>query len=156
MTDKAAPVPGIASPSADGVSAQTRTMLWILLIVYIFNFLDRQIVNILAEPIKADLGLSDTQLGLLAAPAFAVFYALLGIPIARYADKAGAPRVRLAALALAIRSALTAVCALAQNFVPLLLARIAVRAGAAACTPPPHSLTTYSMPQDQSSPETAL
>src|SRR3546814_19470504 len=66
MTDKAAPTPGIASPSADGVSAQTRTMLWILLIVYIFNFLDRQIVNILAEPIKADHGLSDTQLGLLA------------------------------------------------------------------------------------------
>src|SRR3546814_1881456 len=87
MTDKAAPVPGIASPSADGVSAQTRTMLWILLIVYIFNFLDRQIVNILAEPIKADLGLSDTQLGLLAGPAFAVFYALLGIPIARRSEE---------------------------------------------------------------------
>src|SRR3546814_5214152 len=104
MTDKAAPTPGIASPSADGVSAQTRTMLWILLIVYIFNFLDRQIVNILAEPIKADLGLSDTQLGLLAGPAFAVFYALLGIPIARYADKEGTNRVRLIALALAIRS----------------------------------------------------
>ena len=94
MTDKAASSQGIASPAA-GVSAETRTMLWILLIVYIFNFLDRQIVNILAEPIKADLGLSDTQLGLLAGPAFAVFYALLGIPIARYADKDGTNRVRL-------------------------------------------------------------
>src|SRR3546814_9890226 len=71
----------------DATAAQARTMLWILLIVYIFNFLDRQIVNILAEPIKADLKLSDTQLGLLAGPAFAVFYALLGIPIARSADK---------------------------------------------------------------------
>src|SRR3546814_10264247 len=102
-------------------------MLWILLIVYIINFLDRQIVNILAEPIKADLGLSDTQLGLLAGPAFAVFYALLGIPIARYADKEGTNRVRLIALALAIWSAMTAVCGLAQNFVQLLFARIGVR-----------------------------
>ena len=60
-----------------------RLVLWMLLIVYIFNFLDRQILNILAEPIKAELGLSDTQLGLLAGPAFAVFYAVMGIPIAR-------------------------------------------------------------------------
>src|SRR3546814_5974786 len=115
----------------DATAAQARTMLWILLIVYIFNFLDRQIVNILAEPIKADLKLSDTQLGLLAGPAFAVFYALLGIPIARYADKEGANRVRLVALALAIWSAMTAVCGLAQNFVQLLLARIGVGVGEA-------------------------
>src|SRR3990167_11489725 len=93
--------------------------LWILLIVYIFNFLDRQIVNILAEPIKGELGLSDTQLGLLAGPAFAVFYALLGIPIARYADKDGTNRVRLIALALAIWSGMTPGCGLAQNFVLL-------------------------------------
>ena len=89
--------------------------LVILLAVYTLNFLDRQIVNILAEPIKADLGLSDTQLGLLAGPAFAVFYALLGIPIARYADKDGTNRVRLIAISLAIWSAMTAVCGLAQN-----------------------------------------
>jgi MFS family permease len=152
MTDKAAPTPGIASPSADGVSAQTRTMLWILLIVYIFNFLDRQIVNILAEPIKADLGLSDTQLGLLAGPAFAVFYALLGIPIARYADKEGTNRVRLIALALAIWSAMTAVCGLAQNFVQLLFARIGVGVGEAGCTPSAHSLIADSVtPEKRSS-----
>ena len=152
MTDKAAPTPGIASPSADGVSAQTRTMLWILLIVYIFNFLDRQIVNILAEPIKADLGLSDTQLGLLAGPAFAVFYALLGIPIARYADKDGTNRVRLIALALTIWSAMTAVCGLAQNFVQLLFARIGVGVGEAGCTPAAHSLISDSVaPEKRSS-----
>ncbi len=152
MTDKAAPTPGIASPSADGVSAQTRTMLWILLIVYIFNFLDRQIVNILAEPIKADLGLSDTQLGLLAGPAFAVFYALLGIPIARYADKDGTNRVRLIALALTIWSAMTAVCGLAQNFVQLLFARIGVGVGEAGCTPSAHSLIADSVtPEKRSS-----
>src|SRR3546814_8796704 len=82
----------------------------------------------------------DTQLGLLAGPAFAVFYALLGIPIARYADKEGANRVRLVALALAIWSAMTAVCGLAQNFVQLLLARIGVGVGEAGCTPAAHSL----------------
>src|SRR3546814_8344503 len=117
-------------------------MLWILLIVYIFNFLDRQIVKILAEPIKADLGLSDTQLGLLAGPAFAVFYALLGVPIARHADRDGSNRVRLIALALAIWSAMTAVCGLAQNFVQLLFARIGVGVGEAGCTPAAHSLIT--------------
>jgi MFS family permease len=127
-------------------------MLWILLIVYIFNFLDRQIVNILAEPIKADLGLSDTQLGLLAGPAFAVFYALLGIPIARYADREGTNRVRLIALALAIWSAMTAVCGLAQNFVQLLLARIGVGVGEAGCTPAAHSLISDSVvPEKRSS-----
>ena len=151
MTDKAASSQGIASP-ATGVSAETRTMLWILLIVYIFNFLDRQIVNILAEPIKADLGLSDTQLGLLAGPAFAVFYALLGIPIARYADKDGTNRVRLIALALAIWSAMTAVCGLAQNFVQLLFARIGVGVGEAGCTPAAHSLISDSVaPEKRSS-----
>ena len=129
MTDKPALAAGIAPPPSDSAAAHARTMLWILLIVYIFNFLDRQIVNILAEPIKADLGLTDTELGLLAGPAFAVFYALLGIPIARYADKDGTNRVRLIALALAIWSAMTAVCGLAQNFVQLLLARIGVGVG---------------------------
>ena len=152
MTDKPALATGIAAPSVDGVSAQTRTMLWILLIVYIFNFLDRQIVNILAEPIKAELGLSDTQLGLLAGPAFAFFYALLGIPIARYADKDGTNRVRLIALALAIWSAMTAVCGLAQNFVQLLFARIGVGVGEAGCTPAAHSLISDSVvPEKRSS-----
>ncbi|MDO9363945.1 MAG: MFS transporter [Sphingopyxis sp.] len=151
MTDKAASSQGIAVPATEA-SAQTRTMLWILLIVYIFNFLDRQIVNILAEPIKTDLGLSDTQLGLLAGPAFAVFYALLGIPIARYADKDGTNRVRLIALALAIWSAMTAVCGLAQNFVQLLFARIGVGVGEAGCTPAAHSLISDSVaPEKRSS-----
>src|SRR3546814_14870608 len=119
----------------DATAAQARTMLWILLIVYIFNFLDRQIVNILAEPIKADLKLSDTQLGLLAGPAFAVFYALLGIPIARYAAKECANRVRLVALALANWSAVTALFGLAQTFVQRLLAGSGVGVGQAGVTP---------------------
>ena len=152
MTDKPALAAGIAPPPSDSAAAHARTMLWILLIVYIFNFFDRQIVNILAEPIKADLGLTDTELGQLAGPAFAVFYALLGIPIARYADKDGTSRVRLIALALAIWSALTAVCGLAQNFVQLLFARIGVRVGEAGCTPAAHSLISDSVaPEKRSS-----
>lgn len=146
MTDKPALATGIGSPSHGGISAQTRTMLWILLVVYIFNFLDRQIVNILAEPIKEALHLSDTELGLLAGPAFAVFYALLGIPIARYADREGSNRVRLISLSLAIWSAMTAVCGLAQNFVQLLLARVGVGIGEAGCTPAAHSLISDSVP----------
>lgn len=151
MNQKIAFPQGIGVQPADGVSAQTRTMLWLLLIVYIFNFLDRQIVNILAEPIKADLGLSDTELGLLAGPAFAVFYALLGIPIARYADKDGTNRVRLIALSLTIWSAMTAVCGLAQNFVQLLFARIGVGVGEAGCTPAAHSLISDSVPPEKRS-----
>lgn len=138
-------------PSQGTADRNVRLTLWILLIVYIFNFLDRQIVNILAEPIKGELGLSDTQLGLLAGPAFAVFYALLGIPIARYADKEGTNRVRLIAASLAVWSAMTAVCGLAQNFVQLLLARIGVGVGEAGCTPAAHSLITDSVPPEKRS-----
>lgn len=153
MTNQPAFATGAGAPPAeDAVAAQTRTMLWVLLIVYIFNFLDRQIVNILAEPIKADLGLTDTELGLLAGPAFAVFYALLGIPIARYADRDSSNRIRLISLALAIWSAMTAVCGLAQNFVQLLFARIGVGIGEAGCTPAAHSLITDSVkPEKRSS-----
>lgn len=151
MNEKAAFAAGSGSPAADSAAARTRTMLWVLLVVYIFNFLDRQIVNILAEPIKGDLGLSDTELGLLAGPAFAVFYALLGIPIARYADKDGTNRVRLIAAALAVWSAMTAVCGLAQNFVQLLFARIGVGVGEAGCTPAAHSLITDSVPAEKRS-----
>ena len=152
MNRKPALAVGAEAPPSDAVAAHARTMLWVLLIVYIFNFLDRQIVNILAEPIKGDLRLSDTQLGLLAGPAFAVFYALLGIPIARHADRGGTNRVRLIALALAIWSVMTAMCGLVQNFVQMLFARIGVGVGEAGCTPAAHSLITDSVkPEKRSS-----
>jgi MFS family permease len=115
-------------------------VLRVLLVVYVLNFLDRQIVNILAEPIRRELGLSDTQIGLMTGIAFAAFYTLLGLPIARFADRASTDRVRLIAWAMAIWSAMTAICGLAQNFVQLLLARIGVGVGEAGCTPAAHSL----------------
>ncbi len=128
-----------------------KIMLFALLLVYILNFLDRQIVNILAEPIKGELGLSDTQLGLLAGPAFAVFYAVLGIPIARYADNAKTNRVWLISICLAVWSAMTAICGFAQNFAQLALARIGVGVGEAGCTPAAHSLIADSVPAEKRS-----
>ncbi|HEV7232953.1 MAG TPA: MFS transporter [Sphingorhabdus sp.] len=132
-------------------TASSRVMLWTLLVVYILNFLDRQIVSILAEPMKQEFGLTDTQLGLLAGPAFAVFYAVLGVPIARYADKGGTNRVWLISISLAVWSAMTAVCGMAQNFVQLALARVGVGVGEAGCTPAAHSLIADSVSADKRS-----
>ena len=128
-----------------------RATLWILLIVYIFNFIDRQIVNILAEPIALELGLSDTQIGLMTGLAFALFYTALGLPIARYADRPTTNRPRLIAIALATWSAMTALCGVATNFIQLLLARIGVGVGEAGCTPPAHSLIADIVPPERRS-----
>jgi MFS transporter, Spinster family, sphingosine-1-phosphate transporter len=138
-----------ASIDRQGLDGPTRLMLFTLLVVYVFNFLDRQIVNILAEPIRRDLGMSDTEVGLMTGLAFAVFYTLLGLPIARYADKPGTDRGRLIAIALATWSVMTAVCGLAQNFVQLLLARIGVGVGEAGCTPAAHSLIADRVPPER-------
>lgn len=123
--------------------------LWMLLIIYTLNFLDRQIVNILAGPIKADLNLSNTQLGLLTGLAFAFVYTVLGIPIARYADKFSSSRVGVISIALAVWSAFTALCGLAQNYWHLLAARIGVGVGEAGCTPPAHSLISDTVPPER-------
>lgn len=129
----------------------TRLLLWTLLIVYILNFLDRQIVNILAEDISRELKLSDTQIGLMTGLAFAVFYTFLGIPIARYADRPGSNRVRLITWSMALWSAMTAACGLAQNFFQLLLARIGVGVGEAGCTPAAHSIISDAVPREKRS-----
>jgi predicted MFS family arabinose efflux permease len=126
-----------------------RLVLAVLLVVYIFNFLDRQIVNILAEPIRRDLGLSDTQIGLMTGIAFAAFYTFLGLPIARYADRPSTNRVGLIAGALIIWSGMTALCGQAQNFVQLLLARIGVGVGEAGCSPAAHSLIADLAPPEK-------
>ncbi len=128
-----------------------KILLWILMLVYVLNFLDRQIVNILAEPISRDLGLSDTQIGLLTGLAFALFYTLLGIPIARYADNSTTNRVGLISISLAVWSAMTAICGVAQNFLQLALARVGVGVGEAGCTPAAHSLITDSVPPEKRS-----
>ncbi len=121
--------------------------LGLLLLVYIFNFLDRQILSILMPLIKADLGLSDTQLGLLSGLAFALFYSTLGIPIARWADRGS--RRSIIALALAIWSAMTALSGLAGNFWQMAIARVGVGVGEAGCSPPSHSLISDFFPLEK-------
>src|ERR1043165_3603927 len=97
-------------------------VLMMLTIVYIFNFIDRQLIVILQESIKKELKLSDTQLGLLSGFTFAIFYVTLGIPIARIADKTN--RKNTVAISLGIWSAMTAFSGIARNFIQLLFARI--------------------------------
>jgi MFS family permease len=118
--------------------------LGLLVVVYIFNFIDRSILGILVEPIKQDLGVSDTMMGFLGGIAFATFYTFLGIPIARMADKGS--RRNVLAVCLAIWSGMTAVCGLAANFVQLLLARIGVAVGEAGGSPPAHSMISDMFP----------
>jgi MFS family permease len=113
-------------------------VLMVLVLVYTFNFIDRQIVGILAVPIKSELHLSDSQLGLMGGLAFALFYTLLGIPIARLADRVSRTGIMTAALAL--WSLMTAVCGLTQNFAQLFLARVGVGVGEAGGVTPAYSL----------------
>lgn len=112
--------------------------LAIMIIVYIFNFIDRQIVNILQEDIKADLNLLDWQLGTMTGLAFAVVYCTFGIPVARIADSTS--RKGVMAVALAVWSAFTAICGLATGYVTLLLARMGVGLGEAGGSPPAHAM----------------
>ncbi len=112
--------------------------LGLLTVVYTFNFVDRQLLSILQESIKADLLLSDQQLGLLTGFAFALFYTVAGIPIARYADRNN--RRNVVAIAIALWSFMTAISGLVQNYLQLLLARIGVGVGEAGGSPPAHSM----------------
>ena len=116
----------------------------LLALVYAFNFMDRQAVVILQEAIKTDLHLMDWQLGLLSGFAFAIFYTVLGLPIAAWADKGN--RRNIIALAITVWSGMTAVCGLAQSFWQLLLARVGVGSGEAGCSPPAHSIISDMFP----------
>ena len=115
--------------------------------VYTFNFVDRQLLSILQESIKADLLLSDQQLGLLTGFAFALFYTVAGIPIARYADKNN--RRNVVAIAIALWSFMTAISGLVQNYLQLLLARIGVGVGEAGGSPPAHSMISDIFPPER-------
>ncbi len=112
--------------------------LGVLVLVYVFNFIDRQILSILNDEIKRDLGLSDAQMGFLYGTAFAIFYALFGIPLGRLADVW--VRRTLIACSLAFWSTATAVSGMAQNFLHLGLARIGVGVGEAGAAPSAYSL----------------
>lgn len=121
--------------------------LGLLVVVYVLNFVDRQILTILAKPIADELEFSDTQLGLLTGPAFALFYTFAGIPIARWADVG--VRRSIIALALLIWSGMTALTAFAGSLTQLALARVGVGVGEAGCSPPAHSLLSDLFPAER-------
>lgn len=118
-----------------------------LAVVYTFNFLDRQFLSVLAEPVKHDLRLSDTQLGMLTGLVFALFYTGFGIPIAALADRTN--RVRIIATAYGIWSLFTAVCGLATGFGALAAARMCMGVGEAGGSPPSYSLISDYLPPER-------
>jgi len=129
--------------------AASRYALIVLAVVYMFNFIDRQILAILLPAIRAEFGVSDAWLGFLHGTAFAMFYIVLGIPVARLADRHS--RRNLIAWAVALWSGMTALCGVAANFALLTLARIGVGVGEAGCSPPAHSLIADLYPPEQRS-----
>ncbi len=126
---------------------ERRYAMFLLVTVYTSSFIDRSIINILIEPIKNEFHVSDTAMGFLTGFAFAVFYATLGIPVARWADRSN--RRNIISLAVAIWSAMTAISGLAQNFWQLALARIGVGIGEAGSSPPSHSMIADMYPIEQ-------
>jgi MFS family permease len=130
----------------EGTSPGRRVLL-ILLLAYIFNFIDRQIIGVLAVPIKTELMLSDKQLGLMGGIAFALFYSGLAIPIAWLADRKS--RVNIIAGSVALWSAFTALCGVAQNFWHLFLARMGVGIGEAGGVAPSYALISDFYPKEK-------
>lgn len=121
--------------------------LSLLFAANLFNYMDRMVISVVLPLIKADLDLSDTQLGVLTGIAFAVFYATFGIPIARWADRG--TRRTIVSLAIAVWSAMTVLCGMAQNFLHMMLARFGVGIGEAGCVPPSHSMIADFFPTER-------
>ncbi len=128
-------------------SAYSWYVLGVLVVVYILNFIDRQILSILAVDIKRDLELSDGQLGFLGGAAFAVFYALFGVPLGRLADRWH--RVRLLTIGLVLWSTMTALSGFARNYLTLSFARMGVGVGEATASPTAYSLISDYFPSRQ-------
>jgi MFS family permease len=115
-----------------------RVVLTTLTAVYALNFIDRTIVGIIGQPMKESLGMTDAQLGLLGGLGFAILYTVMGVPIARIAERVS--RVNVMAICITVWSAFTALCGLAPNFVVMFAMRVGVGIGEAGCSPPAHSL----------------
>ena len=130
-----------ATPAYRGV------VLAMLLLVYTFNFLDRQILGILAGPIKAELALTDAQLGALGGIAFALLYSTLAIPLALLADRTS--RTWVITVSLAVWSGFTALCGVAGSFVQMFLFRIGVGVGEAGGVAPSYAVISDYFPQHQ-------
>ena len=145
MVDLAPQVAGVQTDAAAKPSMRRYYVLALLTAVYALNFLDRTIFNVLIEPIKKEFALSDTMMGLLAGFGFVLFYSLLGIPIARIADRLN--RRNIVAVAFAFWSAMTFLCGMATSVTTLALARIGVGIGESAGTPPRNPSLPISSPR---------
>lgn len=140
--------------AADFSTGYRYYVLGLLLAIYTANYMDRMILGILLQPIKADLGASDTMMGLLTGLMFAVFYATMGLPIAWWADRGS--RKTIITLALTIWSGMTIVCGLASNYWQLAIARMFVGIGEAGGSPPSHSIISDLFPADKRSTALAI
>jgi MFS family permease len=146
----AGPIPAAepaVRPAAPRIGAYAWYALFVLVLVYIINFVDRQILSILVGDIKRDLGVSDAQIGFLYGTAFAVFYALFGIPLGRLADSWY--RGRLMAMGLALWSSMTVFSGFATSFGMLAAARIGVGIGEASASPAAYSMISDSFPKER-------
>ena len=137
----------VSSPSTPSEVGYRWFVLVMLTLVYTFNFIDRQILVILQEPIKAELSLSDAQLGLLTGFSFAVVYVCAGIPIAYLADRSN--RRNIVAVSLAVWSSMTALSGMVSSYSQLVLARLGVGIGEAGGSPPAHSMLSDYFPPEQ-------
>ncbi len=138
MSEAAVAEAPLAGPKPVFSNGYKGLVLAFLLLAYTFNFIDRTIIATIGQAIKVDLKISDTELGLLGGLSFAVLYTLLGIPIARLAERWN--RVSIISLALVVWSGFTVACCFAGNFLALLVLRVGVGVGEAGCSPPSHSL----------------
>ena len=136
-----------ATPAEGRVSPYAWYTLGVLVLVYVLNFIDRQIITILAPDIKRDLGLDDADIGFLYGTAFAVFYALFGIPLGRLADSWS--RIRLLTIGLGLWSAMTATSGLARSGLTLGLTRMGVGVGEATASPSAYSLISDLFPKSR-------
>lgn len=128
-------------------NAYTWYVVVILMIAYIFSFIDRYVANILIEPMKRDMGINDTQVGLLIGASFALFYATLGIPLGRLADTKN--RKNIITWGITLWSVMTAVCGLAKNYTQLFLARMGVGVGEATLSPAAYSIIADYFPKER-------
>jgi len=138
MTSDSSPARA-GTPGAGWTAIQIRVLVTLLLVIT-SNYVDRSLLGIIQEPVKHDLKLTDWQLGLVGGPSFAIFYALAGIPSARWAERAN--RAHVLPIILSIWSTMTAFCGAAQNFAMLALARAGVGLGEGGCIPICHSLVS--------------
>ncbi len=149
VTDIAADAPPSEDAAVEGFGSRAYRayVLAALFVVYMFNFIDRTLIGVLGDPIRETFGLSDTMIGLLSGPAFAILYTVLGIPFAMLAERAN--RTTIIAVAMAVWSGMTAVCGIAQTTFQFALGRIGVGIGEAGCSPPSHSLISDYFPPEK-------